>query len=1106
MFGVPRIKKTVTTTSRHPQQQQQQNQKGGQLTTQCHRRPNVGLTSANRGLASASGSVAVAPAGRQYYHHHHQQQNSSPPVQARRKRDGKPVYPSRPSVPVSYTTATPSTIPSGNYVSRRPISVSPSSSPIPSSSPPPPMTYGWCKNVTLLIFGMIILFAVFIAVIAIFPNNQTSTLNLNKDNGAQATTNGDDDDDDDRRRRDNPSLNPFPKQSTDGSCPPGFRPYFSGCILNMPFPRAVDDNIKDTTAQPCKSLNAYACGGWSKYDKDRGTRSFRSAGRWNQRLSEYVRKVNGLREPFSWDAKSTTATTKKGVTAVVVADEEEEILFHLLARSCVHSLKVDPSAATTTPMKTSRSLKRILGKLQKAVTEAGGSRSNARRAVGVMVGTLIAEGIPSIFHMEPLRNPVDRSESVLYLEPWVAIGSDPYYVKKWMLEGNDKKLRAHIELIERACASLISVQQQQQQQQQQQLSPAAKISICAKAALSIEAALIGSVPNIPDLGTEYLASQEYLRRDLIPSGERSMAEAVDANDYRSGFTDGFYDSLVDEMKPVSNQADAIRDFSLWTLGGLEPFFESALGVLLDGNGADTETWLYYFQVVVMTEASHYLPNPQFDGAERVKALLADIGTRGSPEVLSVRRNQYGDSLLPWGRLRRIEPLRGHVTDNALGFTATVTTGLSWPSDQKQPDSKSSGWIAPYETTQDPHIEESEAWRSCLNAAAAYLPEVADDTFSDLVVTKEDRNIVESVASNVLRALLDSVASSPRLSPEAKRRIASKARSIIRRIAHPWKQRPLPHLNMKLRGQNFFDDAMTIRAWNTRESFLAALASLNTVSSSAASNRDHTSKEHDSTSGHQQASETQAEAEENAAAAAETATHFKDPRFGRAATRRFEMPANIPNAYYDPTQNIITILSGIMRPPFFDRRYNNASLYATVGAVIGHELNHAFDTQGIRFDRYGNVAARDGWLPAADQEMYQKAKACYVRQYDGRKTVDGNPDDGSLTVSENIADGMGLRASWMAFVKIEDQRSGGGVSAGQAAEFLEAYAQLWCASVPTSQERRQMTTDPHSPGDLRADGAVQNLRDPQTGISPMELAYGCKRGEATMVPEETCELW
>ena len=1062
MYGVSRKNKPIL-----PQQQTHKNQKNNnrQPAAQCHRRPNTGLPRPVIPNAAVNQNPYC---------------KNSPPVQARRKSNGKPVYSMRPRNPVQsaaggggpqrHRTNAPrnrTTTPIGNLMSPPSSASSPKT---PSYISP---TYSCCKNVTLLIFGIIILFSVFIAVLAIFKESGTSTSSTmegqidNNNNGAHQLR----------------SLNPFPEQSTDGSCPPGFRPYFSGCILNMPFPRAVDDNIKNTTASPCRSLNAYACGGWNKYDKDQGARSFRSAGRWNQRLSEYVRKVNGLREPFSWDGSSSSSSKKKQPP-----EEEEEILFHLLARSCVHSLKVDPSSVT--PMESSRDLNRILQKLQKAAT----TNQNPRRSVGVMVGTLAAEGIPSLFHMEPMRNPIDRSESVLYLEPWVSIGSDPHYVQKWMLEGDDEKLRAHIELIERACASLASLGS---------TAPSQEISVCSKAALGIEAALISSVPKTPSIGTEYLSSQEYLKRDLIPNGERSMAEAVDANDYRSGFTDGFYDSLVDEMGSVSEQADAIRKFSLWSLGGLEPFFESALGALLDTE-TDPEKWLHYFQVVVMTEASHYLPNPQFNGGERVKALLADIGTRSSSQILSIRRNQHGDSLLPWGRLRRIEPLRGHVTDNGLGFITTRIATTPPPpnqSEQKQNVDSKSGWIAPYETTQDPHLEESEAWRSCLNAAAAYLPEVADDTFSDLVVTKEDRRIVENVASNVLRALLDSVTTSPRLSPEAKRSIASKARSIIRRISHPWKHRPLPHRGMKLRGENFFDDAMMIRSWNTRESFLAALASLATTASKSAGRRDHhNSKEHDS-------KEHEAEnVSESSATDAVTANYFKDPRFGRAGTRRFEMPANIPNAYYDPTQNIITILSGIMRPPFFDRRYNNASLYATVGAVIGHELNHAFDTQGIRFDRYGNVAAAAGWLPEADQEMYQEAKECYVRQYDGRKTVDGNPDDGSLTVSENIADGMGLRAAWMAFVKTNDDDIGGDVTSGQAAEFLEAYAQLWCASVPASQERNRMTTDPHSPGDLRADGAVQNLRDPQTGVSPMELAYGCVRGKTVMVPEETCELW
>ena len=939
----------------------------------------------------------------------------------------------------------------------------------------------------MLIFGIVILFAVFAAVIAIFPANKNSTLDLHEDNAGKG---GGDDDDDERTRRSD-GLVSFPKQ-VDGRCPAGFRPYFSGCILNMPFPRAVDDSIKDNGVSPCASLNSYACGGWHKHDRDRGSRSFRSAGRWNERLAEYVRKVNGLREPFSWDAASDERSSPPPPQHT--SAEEEEVFFHLLTKSCVRSLQSSDTA--TAPLRTSLTLAGLLDKLATAGKEGN------RRSVGVMAGTLAARGIPSVIHLEPVRNPADRSQSVLYMEPWVTIGSDPHYVREILRGDDDAGLRAHMELIDRSCAALAALGR---------ISWSHTVE-CAKAALSIEAALIGSVQQIPESAAEYLFGgrrrQPSLGRDLVPNGEQAMAEAVDANEYRSGFADGFYDAMVDDMGLTESEADAIRKASIWTLGGLEPFFESGLGVILDTEAVSQ--WLYYFQVVVLSEASHYLPSPEYNGGARVKALLYGLGTRiknrgsisGGESLLQAR-------LMPWGRLRRMEPLRGHVTNHALGFVAAAaaaTTTKGHKTDAATSDN-SGGLIIPYETTRDPSIEESEVWKTCVDTAATYLPEIADDTFSDLVVDDEDRRLVEEVSANVIRALLASVTSSERLSNEAKRLISSKARSIIRRIAKPWKDRPPRHTGLKLRGENFFDDAMAVRSWNTEDSFrTTVLLSLSgtgaTDGDEMDDSRHHTSSSHRSSSGGEEDPEKRKQQQQQE-------SPFEDPRFGRAGTRRFEMRADIPNAFFDPTQNVITILPGIMRPPFFDKRYSNASLYATVGAVIGHELSHAFDAQGINFDRYGNLAP--GWMPKGDLETYQKAKQCYVDQYDGRKTTNGNKDDGSLTVSENIADGMGLRAAWMALLNsavtiTTTTTPHRVVGADEAAEFLEAYAQMWCTSVPAGSEKDRMSSDPHSPADIRVDGAVQNLRHPETGISPMQLAYGCEPGETTMVPEKTCELW
>lgn len=1022
---------------------------------QCYRRPTAPLPPAPVPISS------------------HRQAQPPTTIHARRRSDGKPVYLSSSSISRG-APSVPTPFPS---VMTRHVS-----NPMdPLRLPPPPAflsspprrgmyaaaaKYGWCKNVFMLIFGIIILFVVFAAVIAIFPSDDKSTLELHEDNG------GDDDDDDDENgegeREDRSSSNPltpFPKQTADGTCPPGFRPYFSGCILNMPYPRAVDDTIKDPDVSPCVSLNAYACGGWRKYDRDRGARSFRTSSRWNKRLAEYVRKVNGLRETFSWDAATKTPENDGG------GDEEEEILFHLLTRSCVRSLEAE------SPMVASTKLTSLLDKLQAA---ADGDMIH-RRAVGVMVATLTSHGMPSVVHVEPMRNPRDRSQSVLYMEPWATIGSDPHYVRKWFVQGgsnsDDERLRAHMELVEKACAALATLKRISRSQ----------ISECATSALSIEAALIGSVQKIPETGNGYFSSSSTFSQDLVPDGERSMAEAVDANDYRSGFADGFYDTLTEEMDLSNAASSAVRKFSIWTLGGLEPFFESGLGVLLDTE-QDSRKWLYYFQVAVMSEASHYLPNPHYNGGERVKALLADLGSHGSPEALLTRRDER---LLPWGRLRRTEHLRGHVRDNALGYTASAAADSS--TNRKRTGAE--GWITPYENAQDPMIEQSEVWRSCLSAAAVYLPEVADDTFSDLVVTEEDRAIVERVSSNILRALLESVSSSDRLSGDAKRRIASKARSIIQRIARPWKDRPPVHEGLELYGKNFFDDAVSVRAWNTRETFFAALVYVISDRGGGGGVREGDAGKSGDGDNNHHTPDAHAETKDKI-----SSMPFQDPRFGRAGTRRFAMPADWSNAFYSPTENILTILSGIMTPPFFDRRYSNASLCATIGAVIGHEFYHAFDAEGVQFDRYGNVAP--GWLPKGDREAYEEAKECYVRQYDGRKTVNGNVDDGTLTVSENLADSMGLRAAWMALTKGRRDE----VRSEEAAEFLEAYAQLWCSSVPADREHSQMATNPHSPGSIRADGAVQNLRDPDTDFSPMEIAYGCKRGKEPMVPEKICKLW
>ena len=91
-----------------------------------------------------------------------------------------------------------------------------------------------------------------------------------------------------------------------------------------------------------------------------------------------------------------------------------------------------------------------------------------------------------------------------------------------------------------------------------------------------------------------------------------------------------------------------------------------------------------------------------------------------------------------------------------------------------------------------------------------------------------------------------------------------------------------------------------------------------------------------------------------------------------------------NAYYSASLNSINFPAGILQPPFFDTKADDATNYGAIGAVIGHEMGHGFDDRGRQFDPRGNL--RDWWTPA-DVERY-KVQADRVRaQFNGYSVID-----------------------------------------------------------------------------------------------------------------------
>lgn len=214
---------------------------------------------------------------------------------------------------------------------------------------------------------------------------------------------------------------------------------------------------------------------------------------------------------------------------------------------------------------------------------------------------------------------------------------------------------------------------------------------------------------------------------------------------------------------------------------------------------------------------------------------------------------------------------------------------------------------------------------------------------------------------------------------------------------------------------------------------------------------------------------------------------------------WEMTPPTVNAYYDPTQNNINFPAGILQPPFYSSRADDAVNYGAIGVVIGHELTHGFDDEGRQFDASGNL--RD-WWQKDDEEKFNKLADCFVNEYGGFSPVKGIELNGKLTLGENTADNGGIRLAYLALLS-ELAKKGVPLSQKedgytQQQQFFLGFAQSWCENVTPEQARLWAETDPHSPGRFRANGVVSNL--PQ-----FDEAFGCKTG-SKMHAVKGCRVW
>ena len=120
-----------------------------------------------------------------------------------------------------------------------------------------------------------------------------------------------------------------------------------------------------------------------------------------------------------------------------------------------------------------------------------------------------------------------------------------------------------------------------------------------------------------------------------------------------------------------------------------------------------------------------------------------------------------------------------------------------------------------------------------------------------------------------------------------------------------------------------------------------------------------------------------------------------------------------DAYYSDEMNDINFPAGILQPPYFDPRYDDAVNYGDTGATIGHEMTHGFDDTGRQYDAQGSL---HDWWTAADAKGFTDRAQGIVTQYSAYEPLPGLHINGALTQGENIADIGGLKIAYLAFEK------------------------------------------------------------------------------------------
>ncbi len=216
-------------------------------------------------------------------------------------------------------------------------------------------------------------------------------------------------------------------------------------------------------------------------------------------------------------------------------------------------------------------------------------------------------------------------------------------------------------------------------------------------------------------------------------------------------------------------------------------------------------------------------------------------------------------------------------------------------------------------------------------------------------------------------------------------------------------------------------------------------------------------------------------------------------------KRWGMPPQTVNAYFNPLNNEIVFPAAILQPPFYNYQADDAVNYGGIGAVIGHEISHAFDDSGARFDADGNLK---NWWTDKDLEEFTKRGKALADQYSEIEVADSLYINGAFTLGENIGDLGGVLAAYDGLQQSFKENGRPDKIDGFTAEqrFFMSWATVWRTLMRDEALRTRIKTDPHSPGMYRATQPLKN-------IDAFYEAFDIKEGDPMyLAPEKRVRIW